>query len=223
MQDREVQFPKQEDNHADHEKRIRDLERQFAAFRQIRNLDDLEDTAVPYAAPPSNAGPDGWGGPPQDGQVLTWDTSRDSQYGGLAWFQDAQASIGPVICSTYEDEGIGTYSDGEIFGMEPPEALWLISAVLDCGPGVPDAQYYINVNDDSSYFVAADRATTNEWTSFDHASVCFVWWPPVEGSSLHIEGGAHNGDDTLRTFTMRIRAVRLGPAPTTECGDPIGA
>jgi hypothetical protein len=198
-------------------------ERQFADYRVPKNLDDMEDVSAPYQAPVSGTGPDGYGGPPQDGAVLTWHTDRSAgdKYDGMAWFSPFTGAIGPVICNKYSGEGAQQWTDDDIFGTEDRNALWLITAMLDGGAGSIGTMHYIDVNDEGSCFIAADRTTTGEWTSFDHASVAFLWWPPIVDSSLWIEGGSHNADDTERTFDIIIRAVRLGDAPTNpeaDCG-----
>lgn len=79
MERREVQPPDMPQDLAAIGKRLLDLERQVSAFRVPKIQDDLLDTEVLYQAPASPGGP----APPVDGDVLTFDGSRDSPYGGL--------------------------------------------------------------------------------------------------------------------------------------------
>ena len=79
MERREVQPPDMPQDLAAIGKRLLDLERQVSAFRVPKIQDDLLDTEVLYQAPTSPGGPT----PPGNGDVLTFDTTRDSPYGGL--------------------------------------------------------------------------------------------------------------------------------------------
>ena len=79
MDRREVQQPDLAAWVAAVEKRVLDLEREVSAARVPKIQDDLLDTEVLYQAPASPGGP----APPVDGDVLTFDGSRDSPYGGL--------------------------------------------------------------------------------------------------------------------------------------------
>ncbi len=87
MERREVQPPDMPQDLAAIGKRLLDLERQVSAFRVPKIQDDLLDTEVLYQAPTSPGGPT----PPGNGDVLTFDTTRDSPYGGL-WVPGAAGS-----------------------------------------------------------------------------------------------------------------------------------
>lgn len=196
---------------ADLVRRVFSLERQFSSFKSVKVLNDLDDVEVLYDD--TSVQPDGTTVAPIDGDLLTYDASRE------LWVPDQPAfGIGPVVCSRYTDTGIAMFSDTDIFGAEDPDALWLIHAQVDCySNGVTGHQVYIDCYDDGSAYVASARTITGDYTSYDMCSVSFPWWPPAEGTGLTIEVGANDGAGGSEDFRLTIRAVRLGDAPATVC------
>jgi hypothetical protein len=215
MERREVQPPDMPQDLAAIGKRLLDLERQVSAFRVPKIQDDLLDTEVLYQAPTSPGGPT----PPGNGDVLTFDTTRDSPYGGL-WVPGSAPGVGPVVCHTYTSTGDHTWTDDEIFDDVPRDNLWLISVMALGGLGVTGREVYVDVYDDGYYYVAADRTVSGDYTSRDYASVSFPWWPPPEGNHLRVIVGAHDSSGTGLDFSVQIRAVRLGPVPDCVCFVP---
>jgi hypothetical protein len=198
------------------EKRMLDMERQFAAFRQIRILDDLDDTEVLYQAPPSAAGPGG-GGPPSDGDVLTFDTARTSEFGGI-WVPKPGASLGPYV------EGRTTFTlsvivDNTELLDDATDGLWLVTIFMESEAGIGN-QGGLEVWDDGDDLLAGNRYEVNTYTGNASASVAFLWWPSC-GTNLHAEAFSRDSGGTGLAGYMRWRSIRLTPTPeglTPYCG-----
>lgn len=120
MERREVQQPDLAAWVAAVEKRVLDLEREVSAARVPKIQDDLLDTEVLYQAPTSPGGPT----PPGNGDVLTFDTTRDSPYGGL-W---VPAAAGGAVITW------GAQVDRSPLSWDTPDEIWNV-CVPEPSPG----------------------------------------------------------------------------------------
>lgn len=139
MDRREVQVAKTEDDFAGHEQRIRDLEREFDALRQIRILDDLDDVEVIYSAPAG--GTPGGSTPPADGDVLVYNADRSLWVPGpsggrrVAWTGEiarASSAWGSKTEYSYVDSGGTTAVEVDlgtgVVVKVRAAGVWLVSA-----------------------------------------------------------------------------------------------